>query len=91
MMPLFLVAVRYPEWLPCRALNHPWVKMVGVLSYAIYLVHVVVIALVERWVSSPVGLMLLSAVATLLVAWGLHLTVEQPFIEFRKRLLKRAR
>jgi peptidoglycan/LPS O-acetylase OafA/YrhL len=86
LLPIFLVAVRYPDWAPCRALNHPWVKKIGVLSYAIYLVHVVVIGLIENRVASPVALMLLSAAATLVVAWVLHRTVELPFIGWRKRL-----
>jgi peptidoglycan/LPS O-acetylase OafA/YrhL len=39
LVPFFVVAVRYPDWLPCRALNVGWVKFVGLLSYALYLVH----------------------------------------------------
>ena len=85
LLPLFLVAVRYPQWLPCRALNHPWAKVLGVLSYAIYLVHTIVIGLVERWIASPLVLTLLAAASTLLVAWILHRGVEQPFIRLRKR------
>ena len=86
LMPIFLVAVRYPGWAPCRPLNHPWVKMVGVLSYAIYLVHTTVIRLVELVTTSPLALALLSGAATLLVAYILHRTVELPFIQWRKRL-----
>jgi peptidoglycan/LPS O-acetylase OafA/YrhL len=91
LMPVFLVAVRYPEWLPCRPLNHPWVRTLGVLSYAIYLVHTTVIALIEQITHSRVALALLSALATLLVAYILHRTVELPSIEFRKRLRARGR
>ena len=86
LLPIFLVAVRYPRWPPCRPLNHPWVRMLGVLSYAIYLVHTVVIELVELWVKSPLALTLVSTAATLAVAWLLHRLVEQPFIRMRKRL-----
>jgi len=90
LLPVFLVAVRHPRWPPCRPLNHPWVRMLGVLSYAIYLVHTVVIELVERWIKSPLALTLLSTAATLSVAWLLHRAVEQPFIRMRKRLDARA-
>ena len=86
LMPIFLVAVRYPGWAPCRPLNHPWVKLVGVLSYAIYLVHTTVIRLVELVTASPLALALLSGAATLLVAYILHRTAELPFIQWRKRL-----
>ena len=91
LLPVFLVAVRYPQWLPCRALNLPWVRLLGVLSYAIYLVHTVVIELVERWVRSPLALTLLATAATLAVAWLLHRAVEQPFIRMRKRLDAKSR
>jgi peptidoglycan/LPS O-acetylase OafA/YrhL len=64
--------------------------MVGVLSYAIYLVHTTVIRLVEQVTASRLALALLSAVATLLVAYVLHRAVEVPFIEWRKRLAETA-
>jgi peptidoglycan/LPS O-acetylase OafA/YrhL len=86
LLPIFLVAVRYPQWLPCRALNLPWVRTLGVLSYAIYLVHTVVIGLVEMWIASPAALTVVSGAAPLLVAWLLHRSVELPFIRLRKRL-----
>jgi peptidoglycan/LPS O-acetylase OafA/YrhL len=86
LLPVFLVAVRWPEWWPCRPLNHPWVRTVGVLSYAMYLVHTTVIRLVEQVVESRLALAVLSAVATLVVSYLLHRTVEVPFIEWRKRL-----
>ena len=86
LMPIFLVAIRYPDWGPCRPLNHRWVRMIGVLSYAIYLVHTTVVRLVEQVVGSPIAVGLLSAAATLLVAYVLHRTVEVPFIRWRKRL-----
>jgi peptidoglycan/LPS O-acetylase OafA/YrhL len=86
LLPVFLVAVRFPRWLPCRVLNHPWVRMLGVLSYAVYLVHTVVIGLVEQRITSPVALTLVSAAATLLVAWLLHRLVERPFIRLRRRM-----
>lgn len=89
LMPIFLVAVRYPEWGPCRPLNHPWVRMVGVLSYAMYLVHTTVIRLIELVTESRVALVLLSGATTLLVAYVLHRTVELPFIQWRKRLQTR--
>lgn len=89
LMPIFLVAVRYPDWLPCRPLNHPWVRMLGVLSYAIYLVHTTVIRLVGELTQSRWLLGLLAGAATLLVSYILHRTVELPCIELGKRLRRR--
>ncbi len=86
LLPVFLVAVRYPQWWPCRPLNHPWMRMVGVLSYAMYLVHTTVIRIVQLWTDSPLPLTIVSAAATLLVAFALHRAVEVPFIAWRKRL-----
>jgi peptidoglycan/LPS O-acetylase OafA/YrhL len=60
--------------------------MLGVLSYAVYLVHTVVIGLVEQRITSPVALTLVSAAATLLVAWVLHRLVERPFIRLRRHM-----
>jgi peptidoglycan/LPS O-acetylase OafA/YrhL len=62
------------------------VRTVGVLSYAMYLVHTTVIRLVEQVTESRLALGVLSAVATLVVSYLLHRTVEVPFIEWRKRL-----
>ncbi|MBV9891083.1 MAG: acyltransferase [Rhizobacter sp.] len=86
LLPVFLVAVRYPQWWPCRPLNHPWIRMVGVLSYAMYLVHTTVIRIVQLWADSPLPLTIVSAATTLLVALALHRMVEVPFIAWRKRL-----
>jgi peptidoglycan/LPS O-acetylase OafA/YrhL len=85
LLPIFLVAVRYPDWWPCRPLNHPWIRMLGVLSYAMYLVHTTVIRLVQLWTDSPLLLTIVAAAATLLVAYLLHRGVELPFIAWRKR------
>jgi peptidoglycan/LPS O-acetylase OafA/YrhL len=89
LMPVFLVTVRYPSWLPCRPLNHPWLRLIGILSYAMYLVHTTVIALVEQLTRSRLAVTILAGAATLLVAYTLHRTVELPFIEMRKRLRDR--
>src|SRR5207247_3038147 len=37
--PLFVSAIRFPEWLPFRVLNAKPVAFAGVLSYSLYLVH----------------------------------------------------
>jgi peptidoglycan/LPS O-acetylase OafA/YrhL len=86
LLPIFLVAVRWPDWWPCRPLNQRWVRTLGVLSYAMYLVHTTVIRLVEQVTQSRLAVALLSALATLGVSFLLHRAVEVPFIEWRKRL-----
>ncbi len=82
--PVFLVAVRFPRRLACRALNHRWVRTLGVPSYAVDLVRSVVLGLVEQRIASPIALTRVPAAATLLVAWVLRRLVERPFIRLRK-------
>jgi peptidoglycan/LPS O-acetylase OafA/YrhL len=43
LMPIFYLAVRYSNNFVFRQLNWPWIKRLGVYSYAIYLIHYVVI------------------------------------------------
>ena len=43
---VFVCAVRYPNWVPMRALNFRPIAFLGVLSYSLYLVHQVVLAAV---------------------------------------------
>jgi peptidoglycan/LPS O-acetylase OafA/YrhL len=85
--PLFIVAVRSPNWGPFRFLNLKPVKFVGALSYSLYLVHqIVIMILLEhfRWpnlIGGPIALVLSFA-----CAYAIYLFVEQPFAALRKRM-----
>jgi len=45
LMPMFYFAILFSDRLPFRYLNLPWVMKLGVYSYAIYLIHYVIIRL----------------------------------------------
>ena len=47
-MPVFYFAIRYAAYFPFTLLNHPWIIKTGVYSYAIYLMHYVVINVIEK-------------------------------------------
>lgn len=89
--PLFIAAIRFPEWPLFSWLNIGWVRFMGVLSYSLYLVHQVVLTLVEQYV--PLPLVVQGALALLLSCAAAYLSyriVEKPLARMRRRLLKEA-
>jgi peptidoglycan/LPS O-acetylase OafA/YrhL len=90
LVPVFVVAVRYPDWSVFRLLNLRWVRFLGVLSYAVYLVHPTVLFGVHEWTAWP-GLVqgLLALAITLLLATTIYHVVERPAARLRKRLSAR--
>jgi peptidoglycan/LPS O-acetylase OafA/YrhL len=88
LVPLFVCAMRYPEWGPMRLLNFRPVAFVGTLSYSLYLLHQVVLACVSTqrpgW-----GRLSTAGVALLisgLLAYAIYLAIEKPCAELRRRL-----
>ncbi len=82
------VAIR-PDHGLCRLLDTPWMRRLGGLSYALYLVHITALGLVRRflpehaertWVVLALGLPL-----SLLLAEAVHRAVERPFLKLRAR------
>lgn len=54
LLPVFIAVIRHPDWLPFRFLNWPWVRHLGVVSYAFYLVHSLVLAsLMDHCIEKP--------------------------------------
>jgi len=95
LMPIFITVIRHADALPLRFLNWPWVSRLGVLSYAFYLTHTLLLAVVEHWLPAPADLshvllmLLRGAVAfalTLSASWLIHQCVEKPFLRMRRRL-----
>ena len=87
LFPLFVAAVRWPEWLPFRILNVGWVKFLGVLSYSFYLVHPSVLWAVTSWTRLPgLAQALIGLVLTLAVSLALYWLVEKPAARLRRRL-----
>jgi peptidoglycan/LPS O-acetylase OafA/YrhL len=87
MFPLFIVAIRYPDWGVMKFLNHRAVKFVGVLSYAFYLVHNTIIeVVVYQLPHRPLLLGCLSLVISLVISALVYYLVEKPFARLRKRI-----
>ena len=84
--PLFIAAVRYPDWGAFRLLNLRFVSFLGVLSYPLYLVHHVVL----EGLSASLGEGVLRAVIgfgiSYAIAWTIHEIVEKPSARLRRKL-----
>jgi peptidoglycan/LPS O-acetylase OafA/YrhL len=89
LVPLFVVAMRWHDWGVLRLLNLWWVRLLGVLSYVIYLVHLTVFyALGDQRLPlrSPGLRAALAVLLTLAIALTIHHLVERPCARLRRRL-----
>ena len=86
--PIFISAIAFPNWWPIRWLNASPVRVVGRLSYSLYLVHscflLGFVRAFPNW-SRPVNA-IVSLAVSMATAWAIHLWVEQPCTRLRKRL-----
>lgn len=86
LIPVFIAVIRHPDWLPFRFLNWAWVRKFGVLSYAFYLVHSLVIALVETHLPlSKLWQGVAAFAVSMILAWVMHLVIEKPCAKLKKR------
>jgi peptidoglycan/LPS O-acetylase OafA/YrhL len=90
LMPVFYFAIKYAAHFPFTLLSHPWVARIGVYSYAIYLVHYIVVKVIEKnlpWLASVKPLLVLAtfAIATCYAA-VLDRFVDNYFRRLRKKL-----
>lgn len=81
---VFWVIVKFPDGLLGRVLNHRIVVHIGVLSYSLYLVHRLIIALLSKAVSSPWLSDLLALLVSLAVAQAIYMFVERPLTKVRR-------
>jgi peptidoglycan/LPS O-acetylase OafA/YrhL len=89
LMPIFVCAVRYPAWLPIRPLNVRPIAYVGVLSYSLYLLHLVVLGGLAENLSTRLTPMVRAALAlaiTLALALLMYRAVERPCARLRRHL-----
>lgn len=72
-----------------------WVSRLGMLSYAFYLTHALLLSLAERWLPTPPSMShrqlilfrgKVACVLTLAASWMIHQWVEKPFLRLRLRL-----
>jgi peptidoglycan/LPS O-acetylase OafA/YrhL len=90
LIPLFIAAIRYPEWRPFRVLNLRPIRFLGTLSYTFYLTHSTAFALATRHLPSS-GNLTQATVAlalTLVVSVAMYYIVERPCSKLRSRLGK---
>jgi len=85
--PIFVTAIRYPEWLPFRLLNGRILRFLGWISYPLYLVHFTII---QYFAQSPQPLHpvvqgVLSFALSLGLAYGIYRFIEQPVARMRKK------
>ena len=86
LIPLFWLVIVHPEGLTGRVLNNRMVAHLGVLSFSIYLLHRLLIALVELFVSVAPVVDLLSLILTVGAAQLMYTAVEKPLGRVRKNL-----
>lgn len=85
--PIFIAAIRFPDWGLIRVLNWRWVRFVGMLSYSFYLVHYVVIKILFSTMPG-MGLLasgLLSLVISIVFSYGIYRWAELPAARLKKR------
>jgi peptidoglycan/LPS O-acetylase OafA/YrhL len=87
LIPVFVTAVRFPDWGPMKVLNLRPVKFMGTLSYSLYLVHhVVVEAFAWHWPGSSVSNGILSLAVSIAIAATIWYFIEEPCAEVRRKL-----
>jgi peptidoglycan/LPS O-acetylase OafA/YrhL len=89
LMPVFYFAIRYAAHFPFTLLNHPWIARIGVYSYAMYLIHHIVINVIEknapRLATAKPLLVLVTFVIAALYAAILDIFVDSYFRRLRKK------
>lgn len=77
--PIFITAIRFPDWGLFALLNLNWMRFLGLLSYSLYLIHHTVLYAVWNYV--PQLPQLLQGGISLLISFGLAYGIYQ-FVEF---------
>jgi peptidoglycan/LPS O-acetylase OafA/YrhL len=90
--PIFISAIRFPQWLPFRFLNFKPVAFLGVLSYSLYLLHQIILFLFVYQFGAQHGLLraFLAFLTSFSIAVAIYYAVEKPSARARKRLARRA-
>ncbi len=89
LMPIFYFAIKCARDIPFTLLNHPWVARIGVYSYAMYLIHYVVINAIEKnapWLATIKPLLVVATFAiAALYAAILDVSVDRYFRRLRRK------
>jgi len=92
LVPVFVSAVRWPEWLPFRLLNWRPVRFVGTLSYSLYLLHQIVLgAIAQHLLLGGLSRAVMALGISLALAALIYRFVEKPCARLRRRIRDYAR
>ena len=83
----FYAAIRYPTWGAFRVFNIRPMRFLGKLSYSLYLVHQILVALAWTWLPfAGVARIVVVFACSVAVSWVVWVCVEKPCARLRKRL-----
>jgi peptidoglycan/LPS O-acetylase OafA/YrhL len=86
LFPVYVVAVRYPAWGAMRALNAPFMKWLGRISYSLYLVHPILLEALTNHLTLPAPVLFVAGYGLCIgVAALLYESVERPLGRLRQR------
>jgi peptidoglycan/LPS O-acetylase OafA/YrhL len=89
LIPLFIAAIHYQKSWPVLFLNLPFMRYLGVLSYSLYLCHLIIIENINSvWTANPALTGAVSLACALCFATMVHYWIERPCTRMRKRLSK---
>jgi peptidoglycan/LPS O-acetylase OafA/YrhL len=89
LVPIFVCAVRYPDWTPIKPLNWRVLAFIGTLSYSLYLIHLVVLGGLSANFGSSLSQLTIGVLGlgiTFLLALLMYVAVERPCARLRRRL-----
>jgi peptidoglycan/LPS O-acetylase OafA/YrhL len=89
--PVFIAAIRWPDWGIMRVLNWRPVAFVGVLSYSFYLLHDFVVTQLEFHGAGARERLLVGLPLTIGLSWLVYVLVEKPVAHLRARLMHPSR
>jgi peptidoglycan/LPS O-acetylase OafA/YrhL len=85
--PIFVAAVRYPRWPIFRPLNWQPLRIVGTLSYSLYLVHQCALVTLEQHSHLPaIPRALLALAISCAIARAIYVFIVKPLAGVRRRL-----
>ena len=85
LIPIFTAAIRYPDWLPFKALNTRVFRSLGLISYPLYLVHATVLEALKLSGLRPSAQVVLAFAGSCALAAAIHIVIERPLARFRNR------
>ena len=87
LVPVYVVAVRYPGWGVMRPLSWPVLQWLGRISYSLYLVHPILLEALATHLRLSLPMLFLAGYAVCIgVAAALYSAVERPMARLRRRL-----